>query len=53
MESQQEGTEKEMRRLTEQHREKMALFECQFLENKQQLLRGKYIHEIKLSLRER
>jgi hypothetical protein len=32
--------EKAMKRLTEGHREKMALFERQFLETKQQLLRG-------------
>lgn len=39
-EKQQEAMDKAMRRLGEQHREKVALLERQFLQQKQQLLRG-------------
>ncbi len=41
MEQQQENIEKAMKRLADQHREKVALLEKQFLQQKQQLLRGK------------
>ncbi len=40
MEQQQENYEKSMKRLADQHREKVALLEKQFLQQKQQLLRG-------------
>ena len=40
LEQQQESMEKAMKRLAEQHREKVALLERQFLQQKQQLLRG-------------
>lgn len=40
MEQQQESFDKAMKRLADQHREKVALLERQFLQQKQQLLRG-------------
>ena len=43
MEFQQENMEKSMKRLAEQHREKIALLEKQFLQQKQQLLRGQSV----------
>lgn len=43
MEQQQDSMEKAMKRLADQHREKVALLERQFLESKQQLLRGKVL----------
>ena len=43
METQQENMEKSMKRLADQHREKVALLEKQFLQQKQQMLRGNAI----------
>ena len=40
METQAERLEKHMRQLADQHRQKIALLESQFLQQKQQLLRG-------------
>ena len=40
LEMQSENMEKAMKRLSDQHREKIALLEKQFLQQKQQLLRG-------------
>ena len=40
LEQQSEGMDKAMKRLADQHREKVALLERQFLQQKQQLLRG-------------
>ena len=42
MENQQERMDKHMKQLTETHRQKIAMLESQFLQQKQQLLRGKY-----------
>ena len=40
LENQQENMERSMKRLADQHREKVAMLEQQFLQQKQQLLRG-------------
>ena len=40
MENQQERMDKHMKQLTETHRQKIAMLESQFLQQKQQLLRG-------------
>lgn len=40
LETQAERLEKTMRQLADQHRQKIALLESQFLQQKQQLLRG-------------
>ena len=41
MENQQERMEKHMKQIADTHRQKVALLESQFLQQKQQLLRGK------------
>lgn len=43
METQAERQEKHMKQLAEVHRQKVALLESQFLQQKQQLLRGKAV----------
>lgn len=58
MENQQERMEKHMKQIADTHRQKVALLESQFLQQKQQLLRGKHhlfnigkiIYEIKYIL---
>lgn len=41
LENQRERMEKHMKQLADQHRQKIALLESQYLQQKQQLLRGK------------
>ena len=43
MENQQERMDKHMKQLTETHRQKIAMLESQFLQQKQQLLRGRLV----------
>ncbi len=50
MEQQQENYEKSMKRLADQHREKVALLEKQFLQQKQQLLRGEKNFFVELAM---
>lgn len=50
MENQQERMEKHMKQIADTHRSKVAMLESQFLQQKQQLLRGTDLNSLEVLL---